>query len=122
MEGGGLRPWPATPPHSASAGGFAPLMFTVVALPTFDDLRRHVLHTLCSHDKLDPVQTPMRQAIITRSGRPCGLFFQLQGPRLLKTYAVWAGEENRILFYDSTGARFGETRLSDAPDPLKLAA
>jgi hypothetical protein len=97
-------------------------MHTVAAVPTFDDLRRHVLETLCRHDQLDPAQTPLHQAVIMRSGRPCGLFFQVQGPRMLKTYAVWAGEENRILFYDSTGVRFAETRLSDAPDPLKLAA
>jgi hypothetical protein len=74
------------------------------------------------HDNLEPSQTPLFQALMTRRDKPCGLFFQVQGPRLLKTYAVWAGEENRILFYDSTGERFAETRLSDAPDPLKAAA
>jgi hypothetical protein len=94
----------------------------VAALPTLDELRTFVLHTLCSHDQLDPGQTPLHQAVIRRSGRPCGLFFQVHGPRLLKTYAVWAGEEDRILFYDSTGVRFAETRLSEGPDPLKLAA
>ena len=97
-------------------------MNAVAALPSLDALRQHVLQVLCCHDQLDPAQTPLRQALITRSGRPCGLFFQVQGPRLLKTYAVWAGEENRVLFYDSTGLRFGETRLSEGPDPLKLAA
>jgi len=91
-------------------------------LPTLEELRRHILEVLCTHDQLDPRQTPLHQALIKRSGRPCGLFFQAQGPRLLKTYAVWAGEENRILFYDSTGLRFAETRLTEAPDPLKLAA
>jgi hypothetical protein len=64
----------------------------------------------------------MQEARITRSGRTCGLFFQVQGPRLVKTYAVWAGEEGRILFYDSTGQRFAQTRLSEAPDPRRLAA
>jgi hypothetical protein len=97
-------------------------METVASLATIEELRRHVLETLCGHDHLDPNQTPMRQGLITRSGRPCGLFFQVQGPRLLKNYAVWAGEENRILFYDSTGLRFAITRLSEAPDPGKLAA
>ena len=94
----------------------------VVALPTLEELRRHVLGTLCAHDQLDPGQTPFFQSLITRSDQVCGLFFQVQGPRQLRTYAVWAGEEDRILFYDSTGNRFGETRLSEAPDPLKLAA
>jgi hypothetical protein len=96
-------------------------MDAVATLPTLDELRRYVLKMLCTHDKLDPSQTPLQQAVITRKGKPCGLFFQVQGPRLLKTYALWAGEENRILFYDSTGARFAEIRLCDAPDPLKLA-
>jgi hypothetical protein len=97
-------------------------MDEVVCLPTLEALRRHVLQKLCGHDQLDPNQTPLRQAMITRSGRPCGLFFQVQGPRLVKTYAVWAGEEDRILFYDSAGARFAQSRLSEAPDPRLLRA
>lgn len=97
-------------------------MDSVASLPTLDQLSRFVLETLCRNDRLDPSQTPLHRAVITRGGRPCGLFFQVQGPRLLKAYAVWAGEEDRILFYDSTGARFGEVRLSDAPDPVKLAS
>jgi hypothetical protein len=97
-------------------------MHTVASLPTLDELRRHVLKVLCSRDQLDPGQTPLHEARITRRGKMCGLFFQVQGPRLLKTYALWTGEEDRILFYDSTGTRFAETRLSDGPDAQKLAA
>jgi hypothetical protein len=97
-------------------------MSQVVSLPTLDELRRHVRQTLCAHDQLDPEQTPMHQAVIARSGRPCGLFFQVQGPRMVKTYAVWAADEDRILFYDSNGQRFAEARLSDAPEPRKVAA
>jgi hypothetical protein len=96
-------------------------MHTVASLPSYDDLRAHVLKVLCDHDQLDPDQTPLRQSVIKRSGRPCGLFFQVQGPRRVVNTAVWAGEEDRILFYDSTGGRFAETRLSEGPDPLKLA-
>src|SRR3954470_4209646 len=91
------------------------------SLPSLDDLRQHVLQRLCEHDHLDAQQTPLHQAVISRSGRPCGLFFQAQGPRLVKTYAVWAGEENRILFYASTGQRFAQTLLSEGPDPRELA-
>lgn len=97
-------------------------MDTVAGLPTLDALRRHVLETLCAHDHLDPGQTPLHQAIIKRAGRPCGLFFQVQGPRQVKAHAVWAGEEGRILFYDSGGLRFAEIRLREAPDPRRLAA
>ncbi len=95
-------------------------MDTVACLPSYEALRDHVRKVLCNHDQLDPAQTPLHQAVITRSGRTCGLFFQVQGPRRVKTYAVWAGEEDRILFYDSQGVRFAETRLSEAPDPAKL--
>jgi hypothetical protein len=92
----------------------------VVPVPALDQLRQLVLTTLCERDRLDPHQAQLRQALVRRRGRPCGLFFQVQGPRLLRTYAIWAGEEHRILFYDSTGERFAEVRLSDAPDPGKL--
>jgi hypothetical protein len=94
----------------------------VIALPTFDKLCLHVHETLCARDRLDPLQAPMEQALIVRSGKPCGLFFQVKGPRLQNTYALWAGDENRILFYDSTGIRFAETRLSEGPDPQDVGS
>ena len=97
-------------------------MDAFATLPTFDDLQAHVLKVLCGHDHLDPDQARLRQTPIQRRGKPCGLFFQVQGPRQVRNYALWAGEENRILFYDGTGQRFAETKLSDAPDPLKVAA
>jgi hypothetical protein len=90
------------------------------SLPTIEHLRKHVLETLCELDKLDPDQTPFFQGLVKRSGRPCGLFFQIQGPRQVRTYALWASDENRILFYDGIGQRFAETRLSDAPDASNL--
>jgi hypothetical protein len=89
---------------------------SVVALPKLESLTRFVRDMLCAHDRLDPVQTPMYRATLKRRGRACGLLFHVEGPRLLKTSAVWAGDEHRILFYDSTGARFGEVKLSEGPD------
>jgi hypothetical protein len=97
-------------------------MDPVASLPTLDALRQHVLTILCQHDQLDPTQTQLLQSVVTRSGRSCGLFFQVQGPRMVKAYAVWAGEEGRILFYDSHGRRFAQTRLSEGPDPVKWRA
>src|SRR4051794_6086259 len=94
----------------------------VVTLPTLDDLRNFVRQTLCERDRLDPDQSRLRQGLVRRRGRPCGLFFQVQGPRLLRTYAVWAGDESRVLFYDSTGERFAEASLSESPDPADLAS
>jgi hypothetical protein len=97
-------------------------MNAAVCLASLDALREHVHKTLCAHDQLDLAQTPLRQSVLTRSGRPCGLFFSVHGPRRVKTYAVWAGEEDRILFYDSNGIRFAETRVVEGPDPRGLAA
>jgi hypothetical protein len=64
----------------------------------------------------------MQQALLNRGGKPCGMTFQVEGPRMLRIDAVWAAEEKRILFYDSTGNRFAETRLGKSPDPNKWAA
>lgn len=96
-------------------------MEAVQRLATLEQLTQHVRAVLAEHDQLDPEQSPLVQNVLMRRGRPCGLFFQLQGPRRVRTYAVWAGEENRILFYDSLGQRFAQTTLSEGPDPRELA-
>jgi hypothetical protein len=96
-------------------------MNAVVSLPTLDELKAHVHDLLCQRNALDPKQTPLRHFVMKRAGRPCGLFFEIAGPRLMRNYAVWAGEENRVLFYENSGERFAEVRLSEAPDPLLLA-
>ena len=95
-------------------------MDAVERLSTLEQLRTHVHEVLAQHDELVPEQAPLQQSVLRRRGRPCGLFFQLQGPRQVRTYAVWAGEENRILFYDSQGRRFAQTTLSEGPDPRQL--
>ena len=96
-------------------------MNVVACLPTLEDLRQHVLKILCAQDQLDPAQTPLFQQLLIRRGKPCGLRFEVQGPRRVRCSALWVGEENRIIFYDSGGVRFHETRMSEAPDPVKLA-
>jgi hypothetical protein len=91
-------------------------MRDVAALPTLPELRNHVLNILCRNDNLDQHQTPLHETLITRKGKPCGLFFQVLEPRLLKNFAIWTGEENRILFYNSGGERVAETKLTEAPN------
>jgi hypothetical protein len=96
-------------------------MDQVLSLPTLDQLRQHVRAVLCEHDQLDPDAAPLWQSVILRPGRACGLFFEVQGPRRTRSYAVWAGEEGKLLFYDSQGRVFARARLSEAPDPSRLA-
>lgn len=90
---------------------------TVRSLPGVDDLRKYVHET-----SIDPQQAPLQHFRITRRDRLCGFYFQVNGPRSLKVHAIWAGDENRILFFDSTGTRYAETRLSESPEPEKWAA
>lgn len=88
----------------------------VVALPTLDELAAFVHKALCQPDALDPEQAPLVRTPLTRAGRPCGLMFHVEGPRLLRTSAVWSAHDHRILFYDSTGQRVRAVRLSEGPD------
>ena len=99
-----------------------PATSSVVALPTFDELSSFVHRTLCELDQLDPAQSPLRKSPLKRNGRVCGVVFHVDGPRLLRTSAVWAADESRLLVYDSTGTRTREVRLSDAPDPAERIA
>lgn len=94
----------------------------ILSLPTLEKLCQYVHQTLCDHDKLDLATSPLKKSLVKRKGQPCGLFFQINGPRMVKAYAVWAGDDHRILFYDTSGLRFAEIRLIDSPDPQKLAA
>jgi hypothetical protein len=91
-------------------------MKAVASIPTAESLRDLVLETLCGKELLEPTQTPLYEAITWRSGQPCGVFFSVEGPRLVRLYALWVSDEDRILFYDASGERFHETRLCDAPD------
>jgi hypothetical protein len=87
----------------------------VVALPTLAELAAFVRKALCEQDALDLDTTPFFRAPLTRGGRACGFVFHVEGPRMLKTSAVWVAETDRVAFYDSTGNRVRDVRLSEAP-------
>jgi hypothetical protein len=88
----------------------------VVACPAVEDLAAYVHQVLCDKDALDPRQAPLFRTPLRRAGRVCGVVFHVEGPRLLRTSAVWSADEDRIIFYDSTGTRFREVRLSESPE------
>ena len=87
----------------------------VVALPRMENLTAFIHQTLCTQDALDPTQTPLFRTPLKKRNRLCGMVFHVEGPRLLRTSAVWSADEDRILFYDSTGNRVNEVRLSESP-------
>lgn len=87
----------------------------VVELPTYETLCRYIRQTLCEQDALDFEQTPFFQTPIHRRGRQWGVLFHVVGPRELKTSAVWAAEEDRVVFYNSQGQRIREVQLQESP-------
>ena len=87
----------------------------VVSLTTELSLESYVRKVLCEHDRLDEKQTVLFQEPISRNGRACGRLFHIRGPRMMRNSAIWTEGENRIMYYESTGKRFLEVRLSESP-------
>jgi hypothetical protein len=86
---------------------------TTASLLSIEDLCRYVREQLCLQQDLDPRYTPFFHSVLRKQGRPCGMFFHVQGPRQVRAYAIWTADENRLLLYDGQGNRFAETLLSD---------
>ncbi len=86
----------------------------VVALSTQDELRRFVRTTLCEQDALDVERTPFFETPILRGGQQWGTVFHVEGPRMLKTSAIWSEPDDRIVFYNSTGLRVRVVKLSES--------
>ncbi|HEY1065243.1 MAG TPA: hypothetical protein VGE52_04010 [Pirellulales bacterium] len=62
-------------------------------------------------DQLEPDAFTITERLLTRKGKPCGMYFCLHGPRMVKFSAVWETESHTILFYGPTGERFHRTVL-----------
>lgn len=88
---------------------------TVVAYAAVEELAAYIHSVLCNKDALDPAQTPLFRTPLQKGERTCGLVFHVEGPRLLRTSAVWSADDDRVIFYDSTGQRFLEAKLSESP-------
>ncbi len=86
------------------------------------DLRDYVSLTLCEHYQLQIGAFRMTERILKRGGQPCGIYYCLHGPRLVKFTAIWDRDRNQVLFYGSRGERFQKTQLMDAPRRETIAA
>ncbi|HET6879228.1 MAG TPA: hypothetical protein VFI31_03695 [Pirellulales bacterium] len=90
-------------------------------IESLDDLRDYVNETLCEFDQLECGAFRMTERVLTRGGKPCGLYFCLHGPRAVTFSAIWETQNNTVLFYDSSGERFQKTQLVP-PRDVELAA
>lgn len=89
---------------------------TVAAARSLEELEACIRMALCTQDRLDPKQTPLRAFPLHRKGRLCGLLFVAYGPRRMRCQAIWICDEHRILCYDSSGTRFAEIHLYESPE------
>lgn len=75
-------------------------------------LKSYINETLCQKGQLVPGVFAMKEQMLVRGKKPCGLFFCLHGPRSVKFTAIWETEQNTVFFYDSSGERFQKMRLT----------
>lgn len=88
----------------------------VYSTTSIAELESFIVDTLCAHEKLDVQQAQVKRSLMRTGNHPIGLVVRLQGPRLMRSHAIWAERENRILFYDSAGNRFATVKLAETPD------
>ncbi|MDO4576155.1 MAG: hypothetical protein Q4D98_13185 [Planctomycetia bacterium] len=85
-----------------------------LSITNSSELNAYVNETLCHHNHLKKDAFQMTKRVLTRSGRPCGIFYCLHGPRMVKFTAIWEMEKNQVLFYGPTGEKFQQTKLLDS--------
>lgn len=92
------------------------MSLAVVACAALEELAAYVHQVLCEKDALEATQTPLFRTPLRKGPRICGMMFHVEGPRLLRTSAVWSADDDRVIFYDSSGLRFQEVRLLESPE------
>ena len=91
-------------------------MFTrIYQIDNVNDLRQYINITLCEYYQLQNGAFQMTEQVLIRSGKPCGIYFCLNGPRAVRFSAIWETDRNQILFYGPQGERFLKTQLLEAP-------
>jgi len=91
-------------------------------IDSLQGLREYVNTTICEQYQLQIGAFRMTEKALLRSGKPCGVYFCLHGPRLTRFTAIWETEQNQILFYGSQGERFLKVQLHASPRLESAAA
>lgn len=96
-----------------------PVVFSTTSII---ELEQFMLQTLCQHERLEVGLVQVKRTLMRQGTEIIGLAIRVQGPRLMRSHAIWAERENRILFYDSAGHRFAVVKLSESPEIALTAA
>lgn len=91
-------------------------------LDNLNDLRQFVHLALCEQNDFEPGAFQFSERVLLRSGRPCGLFFCLHGPRSVRLTAIWETDRNTVIFYGSTGERRAKAKLNGELSLIPSAA
>jgi hypothetical protein len=76
-----------------------------------EDLRDYVNETLCEEHQLQVGAFQLTERLLQRTGKPCGMYFCLHGPRAVKFTAIWETDRNQVIFYGPSGKRFLTAQL-----------
>ena len=93
-----------------------------VSLHSLDELRQHVLRTLCAQENLIVEQFSLQETVLMRRGVCCGRQFALFGPRSVRLGAVWAADRNDLYYYDARGERYRKERITGSITSLNSEA
>jgi hypothetical protein len=94
----------------------------VYSTSSMNELEGFMIDGLCDHEKLDRQQVRIQRSVMRKGLAIVGLVIRIEGPRLMRSQALWVEPENRILFYNSAGQRFATVKLAEAPEMGQLAA
>lgn len=87
-----------------------------------NELEHFMIDGLCDHEKLDRQQVRIQRSVMRKGAAIIGLVIRIEGPRLMRSQALWVESENRVLFYNSAGLRFATVKLAESPEMGLLAA
>jgi hypothetical protein len=93
----------------------ATMLRSIESFSSLEELAKFIWISLAKPDRLDLDQVDRRIAPVRRGEALTSWEFLLEGPRRLRMVALWLVDTQQILFYDSTGKRFRETRLMNSP-------
>ena len=82
------------------------------AIRSLDDLRAFIHKTLCDRENILQDQFGLKETLLKRGGRDCGMHFWVQGPRSVRLEAIWETDRNTLYFYDARGTRYLKMQLA----------
>ena len=91
-------------------------------ISSIDKLKRFVAEKLCAQNDFEVGVFPITDRPLFRSGKACGIYFCLFGPRSVRINAIWESKNNTILFYGSGGEKVEKVKILGHPDMTEYVA